>query len=100
MGFFLQDASSGSGGGGQAIATALSTATSTTSAGWGSTQDISCTATGLTITLPAIAGGDISPVAKRITLANTGTNAYTDFSVRWNQLAPIELSCYTRKVIN
>jgi hypothetical protein len=80
MAILLQDASSG-GGGGQAIATALTTAVSANCTGWGTgggvTQDITVTATGQTITIPAIAAGDIAPVAKRITLANVGTNAFT-----------------------
>jgi hypothetical protein len=72
--FGNEGGNSGGGSGGRSSVAALVSAVNATTAGWGSTQDINATATGLTFSLPAIGVGDIAPTLKTISLRNVGTN--------------------------
>jgi hypothetical protein len=56
------------------IATALTTAVNAPSGGWNNSQDVSCTAPNLTISLPTPTVADFG---KAITLRNTGSNPFT-----------------------
>jgi hypothetical protein len=61
----------------KAIATALSTAVNASTAAWNSIQDVTATASGLTISLPTIIAANLTPGSAVITLRNAGTNAFT-----------------------
>lgn len=73
MPIYQDQAASGSGGG-RSIAASLTSATNAATAGWGSSQDIGATASGLVFTIPAITAEDIAPSLKTISLRNVGTN--------------------------
>jgi hypothetical protein len=78
MAVFGNEGGSVSGGsGGRSSVAALVSAVNATTAGWGSTQDINATATGLTFSLPAVGVGDIAPTLKTLLLQNIGVNPVT-----------------------
>jgi hypothetical protein len=75
--FGTEGGNTGSGSGGRSSVAALVSAVNATTAGWGSTQDINPTVTGLTFSLPAIGVGDIAPTLKTVSLRHIGTNPVT-----------------------
>jgi hypothetical protein len=75
--FGTEGGNTGSGSGGRSSVAALVSAVNATTAGWGSTQDINPTVTGLTFSLPAIGVGDIAPTLKTVSLRHIGINPVT-----------------------